>query len=50
MRTDNAYFEEKKQSAKHGSFKLPEDEGKKNINEAKKAPPHNLEGPVSIQL
>jgi hypothetical protein len=50
MRTDDAYFEEKQQSAKHGSFKLPEYKGKKNINKAKKAPPHNLEGPVSIQL
>ena len=50
MRADNAYFKEKQQAAQHGGFELPENEGKENIDDAKKSPTHYLEGPISVQL
>ena len=50
MRTDNPYFQEKQKPAEHRSFKLPENKSKKNVDKAKKAPAHDLERPISIQL
>ena len=50
MRTDNTNLHKKEEPAEHSRFKLPENKGEKNIDKAKQAPPHNLEGPVSIQL
>jgi len=50
MRTDDTYFKEKQQAAQHGGFKLPENEGKEYIDNAKKSPTHYLEGPISVQL
>ena len=50
MRANDAYLNKKQEAAKHGSSKLSKNEGKKHINKTKEAPPHNLRGPISIQL
>src|SRR5215217_4192247 len=50
MRTNNTYLHKKQEAAKHCSFKLSENEGKKYINKTKESPPHDLRRPISIQL